>query len=287
MPRIVIRLPSDRTKVGELSLYSDEGLVIAGPFPAIGRSSQGVADHPPGGTAPNPTRDPIRPYGDTPTGEYYFRDIIPSGDGTTHAASSYGSSGVIRMWPSGGQALEAERNGRTAIFIHAGDLYQGRLKGTSGCIRLFESDMAQLVATIRLIEAFQGLPRACSVVPGQQFMVTITTADGVGPPEDPFERDPPPGGEPPRAPGHPRPRPGNPNPPSRPPRPGPGSPPPGQGGGHGPNPGFPHPLPRPRHPAPRPLPVPPPTPRPSPPAPPSRPPRPAPGPIIVRPRPLP
>jgi hypothetical protein len=240
-PRIEIRLPSDRNKVGTIVLRDSEGRVIAGPYPAIGRASPGFRP----GQDPNPSRDPLQPYGHTPTGTYYFRDTVPSGAGTKWNPESYGRSGVVRLWPRSGEANEAAENGRTGIHIHSRANDNGVLKGTSGCVRVTEADMANLVASIAIIEAIEGPFNACHVEESNDFIVTVETDYS----EDSVEPDPPIGAEtdrsspgtPPRG---PRPRPGNPRTPRPDPRPTPRSnPQPGGGTPERPRPdgggGFP------------------------------------------------
>lgn len=133
---IKIELLPDRTKVGCLTLFSDNGNPICGPFPALGLADDAVAlsHH-------NPNRDSLLPYGDTPLGTYNFslvKSLTPR-----HA---YGPHGAIAIKPLGGPALIAQRNFRSGLLIHSGDAGpRYTLRPTHGAIRLFDADMELLM----------------------------------------------------------------------------------------------------------------------------------------------
>lgn len=76
--------------------------------PCLGRADQEAAKK-----VGNPSRNPLRRNGDTPTGTYRAwigRVILLS-------PRSYGPHPVIRLDPISGDALEAKRNGRSGLLI--------------------------------------------------------------------------------------------------------------------------------------------------------------------------
>jgi hypothetical protein len=140
-----VELSSDRDQMGTLRLYK-QGVSIAGPFRAFGRSDTQKAT-----THQNPTRDPTRPYGDTPTGTYDVPRAVTTGEGTSYSNHSYGPNGALVLKPTSGQAATAAANGRIGLFVHGGDPGQGgKLRATHGCIRLSNADMAALMAAISM-----------------------------------------------------------------------------------------------------------------------------------------
>lgn len=129
---LIIKLPKDRRELGELRLFGADAGVTARPIFSclcLGRSA---------GHATNPSRDPLRFRGHTPTGTY-----AP----TFVTALARPIAGIGSLWigldPIGGQAQRAEDAGRTGLGIHGGrgdEVY----KMTHGCIRLRDTDMAAL-----------------------------------------------------------------------------------------------------------------------------------------------
>lgn len=190
MPRLEVRLPSDRHQPGEIVLRNDEGNVVGGPFPIIGRASPNFGDEP----DPNPSRDPLRRYGHTPMGEYWIYDVQRSGPGTIWPESSYGRVGVIRLIPLSGDAARAQENGRTGIHIHARANDNGVLIGTGGCLRMREKDLERLIVQMRILELFSSptVTPACSVENDPRFVLMVEQDDTVGP-HPYYELDPPPG----------------------------------------------------------------------------------------------
>lgn len=69
---IKVELFPDKKIVGRLTLLTNEGHPICGPFPALGLADDGAAlkHH-------NPNRDSLLPYGDTPLGTYVFSLVKP------------------------------------------------------------------------------------------------------------------------------------------------------------------------------------------------------------------
>jgi hypothetical protein len=179
---IAIELPSNRDQTGDLVLKRN-GVKLAGPFWVYGRSDSSMANK-----HGNPSRDPTRPYGNTPTGSYSVPRATATGDGTSYKRHSYGPGGALVLQPTAGQALDAANNGRVGLLIHGGDLGSGgKLRATHGCLRLSDTDMAALLAGIATAGENAAFNR-CDVM---QIEASI------GPPGDPLSGedvgDPPPG----------------------------------------------------------------------------------------------
>lgn len=123
-----VTLPRDRRQSGDFALIDPAGntMLVGGCL--------GKADGDRALQAGNPARDPIQPYGDTPTGRYAPAQILPlvprhprMGD---YAISMIGVDGQAR------QAMAR----RTGLYIHGGR-GDGRLVPTYGCLRLLDRDM--------------------------------------------------------------------------------------------------------------------------------------------------
>jgi hypothetical protein len=111
--------------------------------PVLGKSDNAAAAR-----RGNPSRDPTRPFGDTPAGEYACAIGRP-GAVTAELERKYGPHGWIALDPIAGQALQAKRNGRFGLLIHGGALNaKGRLRPTHGCIRMFNPDLAALLRAV-------------------------------------------------------------------------------------------------------------------------------------------
>lgn len=144
--KISVLLPRDRTRPGTLFLFS-------GTVEIFSADCLGKADNAQAAKNGNPTRDPVRPWGDTPTGTYHpvkVRRFEPE-----HATlGPY----AIPLLGAGGQALEActarpDKPARTELYVHAtrtNDAGRGedRLIPTYGCLRLEDGDMKALVEAI-------------------------------------------------------------------------------------------------------------------------------------------
>jgi hypothetical protein len=148
---IKIALPADRTKTGTLTLIDPlTGGALFGPVPVLGRAALDTAR-----ARGNPTGDPLKQWGHTPTGTYSVARIVANGEGTSRPAQRYGKSGSIVLDPTGGDALLAKRNGRTGLLIHAGRhafssvVPASALKPTNGCIRMLDFQMDALLSNIR------------------------------------------------------------------------------------------------------------------------------------------
>lgn len=148
---VKIQLPTDRKKTGMLTLVdATTGLTLFGPAPVLGRAARNTA-----AARGNAAADPLRPFGDTPTGTYNVNNIVKNGAGTTRPVLQYGESGSIVLDPSAGDALTAKNNGRTGILIHAGRhanssvVAPNALKPTNGCIRMRDWDLNLLIDAIK------------------------------------------------------------------------------------------------------------------------------------------
>lgn len=141
---IKVKLYRDRRKPGELEWFDKHGRRF-GPVPVLGKADNRLA-----AKNGNPTRDPERRYGDTPTGKYEAEVDAALGF-DSGSIRSYGKAKVIRLSPIGGAALRACTIGKRAgLLIHGGDLSaSGALRPTNGCLRLSNEDQAQLVELIR------------------------------------------------------------------------------------------------------------------------------------------
>lgn len=129
---IKIILPKDRTKLGKLYIKEKE-FVCYGKADNAGAIRRG-----------NPSRDPLKLFGDTPTGVY--RCYVT---GPLKPPRTYGIHKVIYLGPVSGNAKKAEKNGRSGLLIHGGDLGSGgRLRPTFGCIRVSNEDMKEILDLI-------------------------------------------------------------------------------------------------------------------------------------------
>src|SRR5271165_6576823 len=146
MPTIEIILASDRNRVGRLILKDDAGRKLAGPYSVCGRANDFAASE-----HRNPTRSPLQPYGDTPTGEYRLRGIVRTGRGTAYDATLFGRFGMIALEPVRGQAAIADQNGRHVLVIHAGTPNPASrlLYATNGSVRMYDDDLRELIEALR------------------------------------------------------------------------------------------------------------------------------------------
>jgi hypothetical protein len=128
---ILVTLPKDRARYGRICVETD-GETLLGPFPCLGK----------GGRSKGAKSSDWRVRGnDTPTGEYHGETA------RWEPANVYGPNPVIRLDPVDGNALEAEKLGRSGLAIHGGR-DQATLWSTEGCVRVFDRDMAQIIALL-------------------------------------------------------------------------------------------------------------------------------------------
>ena len=134
MIKISATLPGERREPGQLFLEIDGER--HGPIACLGKADQERADK-----AGNPARDPILPYGDTPTGVYRAAKLV-------HHVPPHARVGewFLPLVGRSGEAFDAMA-ARTAVGIHAGR-GNDRLVPTYGCLRVSDDDMAEMAAII-------------------------------------------------------------------------------------------------------------------------------------------
>lgn len=133
--KITIRFPADRTQLGVLTVEGSQFTCVC-----YGKSDNAAAQK-----RGNPTRNPLLPFGDTPLGTY--RATV--GKAYAWQARSYGPHPVIRLEPTGGDALKAAANKRSGLLIHGGDRNaSGKLRPTHGCVRLGNEDQKMLLGLL-------------------------------------------------------------------------------------------------------------------------------------------
>lgn len=154
---IDVQLPADRTGLGRLRLLDSSDAAVFGPIPAYGKADNAAAR-----AHGNPTRDPLKPWGDTPLGVY--RCTLATVAVTPTIERKYGPFGYIVLDPLSGPALVARQNGRFGLLIHAGALNaQGKLRPTFGCVRIADGDMKNLRAAIAELNNGDGLDLQCAI----------------------------------------------------------------------------------------------------------------------------
>lgn len=134
MLTVEVRLPKDRTKLGTLSC-GDFSCACLGKSDNLTAKKNG-----------NPGRDPLKQFGDTPLGTYTV-SIGP----VAWPVTAYGIHPVLRIDPTGGDALVAESEGkRSGLLIHGGALnHHGQLRPTFGCIRVRNEHQKELVSRVK------------------------------------------------------------------------------------------------------------------------------------------
>lgn len=147
---ITVTLHKDRYRLGNLVIpqpASDPlpiGPIVLCPCLGISDNSQAIAHH-------NPTRNPLLPFGDTPTGVYHGT-VIPPGD-----VDGYGVHERIFLTPVSGDGLVAEQapNNRSGLLIHGGKLnpaytWWDGLRPTYGCVRVPDDGMGRILAVVKV-----------------------------------------------------------------------------------------------------------------------------------------
>jgi len=147
---ISVNLYKDRYRLGVLSIFLPPNIPvpqIPGPIttcPCLGISdnSQAIAHH-------NPARNPLLPYGDTPTG-VYKGTVIPPGD-----LDGYGQWRRIFLTPVSGDGVKAEQAPglRAGLLIHGGALnpaytWWDGLRPTYGCVRVPDDGMKRVMDVV-------------------------------------------------------------------------------------------------------------------------------------------
>jgi hypothetical protein len=148
MAKLTARFERDRTLVGGIYLYRDSGILEVF-YSALGKAAMDDAAN-----NGNAGALPTFPYGDTPTGGYDILSIAPTGPGTAYPdIRKYGTAGVIKLDLVSGEAATAKQNGRTGLLVHGGDPGStSLLRLTNGCIRMMNSDLADLISHINSLK---------------------------------------------------------------------------------------------------------------------------------------
>lgn len=143
MYSIEVKLSRTRQFPGSLTLTDASDAVLFGPVPCLGRADGfAAAQH------NNAVRDPLKPFGDTPTGTYACT-LEPAAPTDPADLRSYGPNRRILMTGTAGPALEAALL-RSGLMIHGGAPGNGGgLRPTHGCLRLSDENMAALVAVVK------------------------------------------------------------------------------------------------------------------------------------------
>lgn len=160
-----VKLKTDRMQYGQIlasmngEFYSE--LLVQR---CLGRADQGIAT-----SHGNPTRDSLKPFGDTPTGIYRMKfEPFPqgmTGDPLKHWLRSYGPYGKFRLTPLMGDALKAVANyHRDGLLMHGGDLTDDgkNLRPSEGCVRTDNHVLKMYADAIG-----GGLVEACMIVTEQ------------------------------------------------------------------------------------------------------------------------
>jgi hypothetical protein len=115
--------------------------------------------------------DPLKPFGNTPTGEYRIDGFAPTNN-RRYDSKRFGKNFVIQMTPSSGEAKQAAAERGSTIRIHAGrGRSDGSLAWTQGCLRVHEETILELYDAVKRHNA---LPRSCQVL-----AVTVPDLDGL------------------------------------------------------------------------------------------------------------
>lgn len=142
MTKIKAELNSDRTFGGILSVIKSNGIQHGYGLSVLGKAAFDEAE-----LHGNPAADQLQSYGDTPTGSYTVLAVVAYGPPYSDK-HKYGNNGVIKLDPQTGNALTAKYNGRKGILIHGGDLKNGQLRRTNGCLRMPNDEFAYLKGLI-------------------------------------------------------------------------------------------------------------------------------------------
>ena len=134
---LIATLHRDRAIPGAIEARNATGR-IGGPWECLGKAdnAKAAAHH-------NPSRDPLKKYGDTPTGIYTCSVGIAQANTRT-----FGPHPFIALAAKAGQCVRAVIEwGRTGFGLHGGDLNQiGKLRPTWGCLRVHNETMAEIHA---------------------------------------------------------------------------------------------------------------------------------------------
>jgi hypothetical protein len=149
--RIEITLKPNRALAGTFILWNDhERIAVRGA--CLAKSVQSSAN-----LVGNPTRDPLKPCGDTPLG-FWIGCILTF---LAYPACEYGAVPPIALRPVSGPAAQAYANGRRGLMVISGALSDiGLLRPTHGCVRLREDTLR---AAVNVWKAAGGEPLPVSI----------------------------------------------------------------------------------------------------------------------------
>lgn len=171
-----VRLPRNRDFAGTLRLGNCDSLF--GPIPIAGRSDDLLAR-----LHQNSCRDPLLPYGDTPTGTYLMRAVFRASGRTEYYRLDYGAAGAFAFEPVAGDAALADANGRFVLLLHGTKrVSESKLYATSGALRVLDSDLLDLMRMIRGAEG----PIYLEIVETEHYSARVYQ-----PTESAFVEDPP------------------------------------------------------------------------------------------------
>jgi hypothetical protein len=132
MNKLDVYLLPDRSTHGKAVYHHPSG---DWEFPILGKADNARAR-----ATGNPTRDPTKLYGDTPTGAY-----LAKFGARASPIATYGPHPVFILDPQSGEAKEAKDNGRAGLWGHGGNTaYNGLLRPTYGCLRTYNHDQEKL-----------------------------------------------------------------------------------------------------------------------------------------------
>lgn len=143
---IFFNLKKYRPSGGMAEVVDEDGQVVLGPWPCLGCcDSTAAAAH------GNPSCNPLKPWGNTPTGDYQIQGLL--NHGTLEAnLHSYGPWDALVLDGLTGDAYAATHGTgeRSGIEAHGGDPSStGGLRVTHGCPRSSNADQKTLVEFIR------------------------------------------------------------------------------------------------------------------------------------------
>jgi hypothetical protein len=150
---ILISLPDNREQHGQLAM--DNGF---GPVPCLGK-----ADNAEAAKQGNPLRNPERPFGDTPLGEYIgsvrYETDTPANQHSYGSPDASGKIPVVHLQPIEGdtqawarETFEGMKD--MGILIHCRANENTILFPTHGCVRVFQKDMTALIAALSGVASF-------------------------------------------------------------------------------------------------------------------------------------
>ena len=143
---ILFALHKNRLIPGDAVITDDTGVVHLGPWECLGCCDSFAATQ-----HDNPTCDPLKPWGSTPTGTYKIQSLLNHGplEANIH---SYGPYDTLALIGTSGDALAATGGSdplRSGIEAHAGDPGpNGVLRVTHGCLRSSNPDQLVMITFV-------------------------------------------------------------------------------------------------------------------------------------------